>query len=343
MAPRNNPGPNDPDNPNATRNGGGRSNGSTPTAPGPIGSNRPGGPGYAPKPGLQSGESAEDYDVWLYTYAPYIQSIQGANPGREDEVVDLLWTFRNDTNGNLAKEWAMRGLNYLPDTSGGGRTRGGGGGGGGVTKAQQYQQAFAAIKNQAAQLGLELDDAGITSLARVVVDANWSDDMVMDYLAPGATNTTKPGMITDNVDTIKRLAADQLLNVSDASAREWATKIASGEMTFEAVRSLMAQQATIRYGWAASQISQGITVRDMMLPSRDKLASELEMSAEEIDLMDGTWLGMLQTTGEDGTVRAATDSEIAQRARQDARWQNTKAAKTAVTNMSAMLQRTFGF
>lgn len=338
-------GPNDPDNPRAPRNAPTSPSRSQPTAPRPVGtSNRPGGPRYDPKPGLEPGESVDDYELWWQENQLWVADLMYLNPDRAGEVQAIAWRYRWDESGDALFDALSRGRYNLGTVdSGGGRGRGGGGGGGGATKEQQYQQAFAALKNQAAQLGLELDDDGLTSLARVVVDANWSDDMVMDYLAPGAMNTTKPGIITDNVDTIKKLAADQLLSVSDASAREWAAKIASGEMTFEAVRSLMAQQATIRYGWAASQIAQGITVRDMMLPNRDKLAQELEMSADEIDLMDSNWLGMLQTKDADGKIRAATDTEIAQRARQDARWQNTRAARTAVSNMSSILQRTFGF
>ena len=336
-------GPNDPDNPSAPRNNTGSSSNRDARDENDRGSS--GTPTRKPtnitKPGLQPGQSALDYDDWWETNDVWVSDLMYLNPERAGEVKALAWTYQ-DKNA-LYDALSRGGFNLGEPTSGGGGGRGGGGGGGGATKAQQYQQAFAAIRNTAGQLGLALDDDAVTSLARVVVDANWSDDMVMDYLAPGATNTTAPGIITDAVDTIKKLAGDQLLNVSDASAREWATKIASGEMTLEAVRSLMAQQATIRYGWAASQISQGITVRDMMLPNRDKLASELEMSAEEIDLMDSTWLGMLQTKNDDGTIRAATDSEIALRARQDARWQNTQAAKNAVTNMSAMLCQTFGF
>lgn len=44
-------------------------------------------------------------------------------------------------------------------------------------------------------------------------------------------------------------------------------------MTLDGVRSLLQSQATVRYTWAADTIQQGITMRDMMLPARDRLAT----------------------------------------------------------------------
>jgi hypothetical protein len=194
----------------------------------------------------------------------------------------------------------------------------------------------------AATLGLQLDDDAMRSLSKVVIDASWANDQVMDYLAPGATNTTTAGSITAGVDEIKTRAASQLLTISDATAREWSTKIASGEMTMAAVSSMFQQQATLRYGWAADQINQGISVRDMMLPMRDRLAAELEMAPEGVDVMDPKWLSMMQTTDEQGTTRIATENEMVRRARATTEWRSTRAASTETANASSMLMRIFG-
>ena len=166
--------------------------------------------------------------------------------------------------------------------------------------------------------------------------------MVSDYLVPGAMTTTSAGSITAGVDAIKKMASDQVLSISDATAREWSAKLASGETTIDGVRSMLQAQATARYAWAAPQIAQGVTVRDLLLPSRDRIAQELEMNAEQIDLMDSKWLSMVQTTDDKGNTRAATDSEVVMRVRKQPEWTNTRSAAATMSGVTSMLRDYFG-
>ena len=229
------------------------------------------------------------------------------------------------------------------DTPGGGPSGGGrgGSGSGGATKEQIYSQASASIKNIASTLGVKIDEGGVAALAKVVVDSNWSDDMLLDYLVPAANGNT--GTVSASRDEIKANAAKQLLTVSDATADEWAKKIASGEMNIDGVNSLLQAQAAMTYGWAADRVNQGLNVRDMLLPTRDLLAGELEMPPESIDLMDPKWLGMVQTADDKtGATRAATASEVTMRARQQPEWSNTRAAAATAATVAQSISRMFG-
>lgn len=315
-------GPNDPDNPNAK-------NYRPPTT-------------NTKYPGLPVNATAAQivaYNKWWDESGMYWSQFIAANPDQANWIKATAWIYREDTN-KIFDKFMLKGITLDDGGGGGGRGGGGGGGGAAANKDQQYAQAAAAIKNRAGTLGIGLDQDAIVSLAKVVVDNNWSDDMLDDYLIPGADNA---GMISYGIEEIKKMAADQLLNVSDATAKEWSQKIASGEMTAEAVKSILQTQATAKYGWAASQITQGVSVRDMMLPSRDILARELEMSPDEIDLMDGSWLGMLQQRDDKtNEVRVATDSEIIMRARQDSRWSKTQAAGAAAASAATMIRDYFG-
>ena len=343
-------GPNDPDNPNAP----GRS---TPSnvphvRPSQMGGLTPKGnepttnkTGTTLFPGRQPGQSRVEYNQYFADNASWVLPIISVNMERRDELKGLIWTYGSVGNyDGLIDALNRGGFNMdVPGigSSSGGRG-GGGGGGGGASKDQQYAQAKASLSDQAAQLGLQLDDASLNALAKTVVDGNWSNDMVMDYLVPGAQNTTNAGSITAGVDMIKKMAADQLLVVSDATAREWSAKLASGQTTLDGVATMLQAQATARYAWAAPQIAQGISVRDLMLPSRDRIAQELEMNPEEIDLLDSKWLSMTQTTDEKGVTRAATDSEVIMRARKDPQWANTRSAAATASNVTTMLRDYFG-
>lgn len=291
-------------------------------------------------PGRAPGESRQAYNAWWEEYSPDIDPWLAANPGREDEFMGLAWMWRNNPT-RLRDEVLKAGFAVpeSPDTGGGGR---GGGGGGGATKEQQYASAEAAVRNRAGILGITFDDAAIKSIAKTVVDGSWSSDQLDDYLVPAAQSTNQAGVITATVNQVQQLAARQLLKVSDATAREWAGRVASGEMDLDGVQSLLQAQAVQRYGWAASQISQGIGVRDLLLPTRDRIADELEMNPEEIDLMDEQWLGMVQTADENGQIRAATDSEAIMRARQRSEWASTRKAGDMVASTAMTIRNYFG-
>ena len=321
-------GPNDPDNRDSSNYNPDR---------------RQGSPSHPGLPANPTNAQIREYDSWWYKSGAIWSGYMFANPEAATFIKEQAWLYRQNPD-QVINQFMANGFNqpaWRTDSSNGPGSRGPGGGGG-ASKEQQYGQAFAAVKNMASTLGLQLDDDAMRSLSKVVIDASWSNDQVMDYLAPGATNTTTAGSITAGVDEIKARAAQQLLTISDATAREWSTKIASGEMTMAAVSSMFQQQATLRYGWAADQINQGISVRDMMLPMRDRLASELEMAPEGVDVMDSKWLSMMQTTDEQGTTRIATENEMVRRARETTEWRSTRAASTETANASSMLMRIFG-
>lgn len=321
---------------------------------GPTDPDNPRSPNYRPpatprenptRPGLPFKSTAQElmeYDEWWADTGWAWSKFMEANPDQADWIKKTAWTYREDSN-IVYDRFTKKGLNDPTGPTSGSRGRGGGGGGGGVSKAQQYTQAEAAIRNMTRTLGLELGDASIKAVAKTAVDNNWSDDMLSDYFAPQAQTTTNPGTITALVAQIQNNAAKQLLTVSESTAREWASRIASNEMSEESITALFQTQAAQRYGWAADQINQGLNVRDILLPTRDRIANELEMNPEQIDLMDPKWLSMVQTSDDKtGAVRAATDSEAIMRARKDPQWARTRNATALAGDVSTMLRDIFG-
>ena len=327
--------------------------------PGPAPRGGPGGSGLGAtppplsRPGIRPGEDPNEYDKWWGWVSRHWINEVGfdlTNPEIREYIKRRQWELgidNPDTIITISSELERRGFKptLLTTTPGGGSGsyRYGGGGGGGMSTEQQLAQAEAAVRNLAASLGAGINDDSIRSLAKVVVDKNWSNDMLTDYLVGAAvTNTSGTGAVTTGAADIKKLANDQLLTISDATAREWAGRIASNEMSIDDVRTLFSTQARQRYGWAAESIDAGLTVRDVLLPSRDRLASELELSAEDINLMDSKWLSMVQTTDDKGQTRAASDSEIIMRARKQPEWASTRSAAGLASDVTQMLRNMFG-
>jgi hypothetical protein len=216
-------------------------------------------------------------------------------------------------------------------------------GGGGATRAQQIAAAEAAIRNEAQRLGyVTFSDAQIRSLAGTAVSQNWSSEQLTDYLVQGATSNwdqLQGGALTGAVDSIKALAAQQLISVSDVTARNWAGRLMSGELDGDGLRSLLQQQATARYGWAADVIAQGISMQDFLAPSRDRIASILEVDPNELDLTDPKIQSMMTVTNDRGEVRVANDAELIRNARKDSRWVSTGNARELTAQAGMMLRR----
>lgn len=269
--------------------------------------------------------------AWEQTYGPdYMQwffaaeklGFDGAQ--YEQEILDRGW--------DLEKVVA----NYKKIV-GGGRT-----GAGGPTKAEQYAAAEAAIRNQAQTLGYTtFGDDAIKSLAKTVVNGDWDAAQLTDYLVKGATSDwgqLSGGLLSATVEAIKAAAKQQLITVSDATAQQWASRVASGELDQNGLRSLIQMQAVGRYSWAKDVLESGLTMSDYLAPARDRLAQELEIDANSLELMDPKFMSMVTVKEDKGGYRMATDAELVTAARRDSRWTSTNNARELAASAATMLR-----
>jgi len=295
-------------------------------------------PGFA----RDQGSSYKEYDTWLANQ----QSDDAFNALRA-KYGDLYvsfewWAFRNNISDNQyfnALDMRFKGWREIQigPGDGPGRTLGGGG----ASLAEQYAAAEAAIRNEAGTIGRPMTEAEIKAMAKQAVDGDWTGDQLTDALTGDPTKISQPGTFAAMADQIKGMAAQQLIKVSDATAKEWARQIISGEKDIVAVANIFANQASAEFGWAAGQIKQGTTMRDILMPARDTLAGELEVNPDTIDFNDQKWRKMVQTQGLDGKPRAATLTEVTQAARKAPEWTNTSNAGRLAANMATMLRQAF--
>lgn len=204
-------------------------------------------------------------------------------------------------------------------------------------------QTAATIQNRARTLGLGMSGAQITNLAATATQNGWTDAQTVDAILQQVNwATIEAGDLTALRDDVKAVGADYLVGVSEATAQNYAAKIASGEMSMEGVQSAMLKQAKARFSWMADELDQGMTVKQYLQPVRDTIARELEMAPEAINLMDSKWLSMIETRGEDGNLRAATLNEAMLAARREPEWANTRNAQETSTSMINMISDMFG-
>lgn len=323
-------------------------------------------PGRTPPPGGQDPRAGvvtnrpaprTPYDIWYAENYIYMQPLIAGNPEIEANIVAWFWRAEKENWSDAVISDAIadniyRGLWNAPQDpdgaggGGGGRGRGyggGGGGGGGASTAEQIAQAEAEIRNEAGSLGMTQSDDWFKYVATAVVNGKWSNSMVTDFLVKAIDPATVgAGNVTASLDQIKKMAGDMLIPITDDTARGYANRLLSAEMSMEGLQSLFRTQAIAAHPWAENVINQGITMRDYFQPQRDYLANELEVAPETIDMADTKWRDLSVKQDEKGNTRLATQRELTQAARGRSEWANTSKAANITASAANMLREFMG-
>lgn len=200
------------------------------------------------------------------------------------------------------------------------------------------------IQNSARTMGIGLSGSAIAGMAWTATRNGWTDAQTIDALLRNLDwNVVQGGELTATVDDVKAIAGDYLVTVGDDTARNYAARIASGELTLEGVRSIMQRQAKGRFSWMADTIDQGVTPSDYFAPVQDVIARTLEVGTDSINLMDPKWLGLIEVRDrETGKMRAATLNEAMLSARNQSAFVNTQGAEEMSAGLIQMTKEAFG-
>ena len=209
---------------------------------------------------------------------------------------------------------------------------------------RMVQETAATISDIARQYGLTLSAGQIAALATETTKHGWSEAQQIDALMRNINwDTVEGGNLTRSRDRVKALASQYMVRLSEDTARNYAERIARGELTEEGVLSIFQSQAKARFSYMADMLDQGVTPYDYFAPARDVIASTLEVGADTIDMMDPKWLGVLEVKDEQsGQLRAATMNEAMLAARKRPEWAGTRNAQEMTAAMVSGLANAFG-
>jgi hypothetical protein len=192
--------------------------------------------------------------------------------------------------------------------------------------------AKATISNLAGRLGVVLAPEILENLAVDSLRWAWGTDELVDSVIRYSTGIAETGDLSLFQTQVKNDASKYFARVDDASAADWARKIASGEMTVEGLSNLWAQQARAQFGnnpEVLAAMDKGFTPADFYSQHQQILAETLEMSPEAIDFMGEDFGDVIQTVVDPIThkQRAMTWTEARQRGRDDDRYIATEGAR----------------
>lgn len=206
-----------------------------------------------------------------------------------------------------------------------------------------YDTNLTSITSAATRFGIALDQATVQRLARDATTNNWTDQQITQQMLSGITSSSQlsEGTITGTRDAIIGSARNFLLPMSEQSATDIALRQLRGELDEAGIASMFKAQAKANFSFIGDLIDQGLTPMDYFTPGRERLAMELEMNPEDIDLMQSDWVDAL-TMVENGQRRGATYTEIARKARTRSEWAQTENAQGALQNAVSAVAGLFG-
>lgn len=160
-------------------------------------------------------------------------------------------------------------------------------------------------------------------------------------LAQAQANPNGGGLLGVDAGQIKATAAQYGLPMTDQVAAQYAQQIEAGTADHNTVGDVLKNQAKAAYAHFAPQIDAGYTVRQILDPQIQAVAQNLEVSPNDINLLDPKWSN-LASVSDNGTTRSMTLSEATQFARQQPEYRKTASAMSQAAALGQQLLTTFG-
>lgn len=215
-------------------------------------------------------------------------------------------------------------------------------------KHSQIKQFSATLRDQAAQLGVNIGDKKLKQMAEFALRFGYeaNPSMVQDMLAKQYDyKHDVGGTIGSALNEIDRVAWDWGLDMSKQMREKWAQKIASGDADVQAFRDRAEAQARRNYSWLNEQFDADRTLGEIADPYRQSMAQMLEISPDAISMKDRQIRKALSWTtgnGPHAEQGLATITDFERELRQDGRWQKTKNARDEYMNMGMKILQDFG-
>ena len=203
------------------------------------------------------------------------------------------------------------------------------------------------VKNRARTLGVQMDDATATIVAKNLYDyANEENEIKIREAVLGSGKFGVGGLYTgaagNNIRILREVAAANGLDFDKqygTSIDTWLAKIAQGE-SIETYKDLIRKQAAV--SWTVDDrtralLDQGVDLETIYSPFKKTMATILEIPEEKVTLYD------LSRKGVFGGEKPMNLYDFRKALRQDERWQYTENARTEMSNLTENLLRDFGF
>lgn len=219
---------------------------------------------------------------------------------------------------------------------------------GGEVWARALEDAVAEIKSKAVNLGIDVGQLDLSSEAGAEMARQWvyggyknrSSEAVVEFLAPGGVAGAS-GITADAKDTLKQLAMNNGVSMSDSWYDQVADSIARGDSDLNYWESDIREQAAMRFPVYKDKIKAGVSVRELASPYISSMQRVLERS--NVDLDDPWLTKALNDVDDKGNPRVMNVYDFETAMRQSPEWQNTTNGKNTLLNSGTKFLKDLGF
>lgn len=202
------------------------------------------------------------------------------------------------------------------------------------------------LSDQFSQLGVEVDDATLSTLAVNRLQWSWSDTQTQDILAgyihyqPGETAGTIAAVETN----IKNLAYQYGVGVSDLQMQDWISGIVSQKYNEDSLADYIRDMARSKYSGMTGYLDTGMTVRQVAAPYLQEFSKLMEVNPDTVNLDDPLIASALQGRPDPktGQPQMMTVAQMQKAVKQDKRWLYTSNAKQSMTDLGLGILKDMG-
>lgn len=252
----------------------------------------------------------------------------------DDEELFDLWELQLNPDATQIEKFAFG--RALDKRSGLGAS-----GSSGPTTAQRAAQIEAEIRNIAGQFGVQGDWA---QLAATAASNNWNAAMIRDHLADMLNQEmiNREGIVSSTASRVRQLAAQYYVNVSDSEVFDFAKRLASEDIDENTIATQIKARAKAKFSTLTDVIDSGETIRDYFRPHRELVAQLMDLSPDQVDLMnDARWLPILENSS--GQERRPMNLyETGQYVRSLGDWQESSSARSLASDASMSIAKIMG-
>lgn len=186
-------------------------------------------------------------------------------------------------------------------------------------------------------------------MAKIVEDAlaqGWDTTQLTRRLTDEASfKKLRAGTLKETAVTLKGIAADYGISLSDKAAFDWSLKMADGMTNQQGFESYAREQAKLAFPGLAKELDQGMSVRQLADPYLQIAAELLGKDPNTMRLTDPKWRKAFQAKDKDGKPAGMmTHDEWQSTIMTDRRYgyDTTEHARTAAYELRDQLAETFG-